>query len=122
VDAARPRAGLEHTHRCGSIPGPLRVPTGNRWELDSNEAIKRSVQAGLGVGFVSRLVVADELERGELESFRIQGADPMTRSIYLLMPDGRDSTPSERAFITTLGECCAVTVAGCVVDGANGEG
>ncbi|HSJ18156.1 MAG TPA: LysR substrate-binding domain-containing protein [Solirubrobacterales bacterium] len=94
---------------------------GNRWELDSNEAIKRSVQAGLGVGFVSRLVVADELERGELESFRIQGADPMTRSIYLLMPDGRDSTPSERAFITTLGECCAVTVAGCVVDGANGE-
>jgi molybdate transport repressor ModE-like protein len=25
----------------------------NRWELDSNEAIKRSVQAGLGIGFIS---------------------------------------------------------------------
>src|SRR5919198_1834099 len=29
----------------------------NRWELDSNEAIKRSVRAGLGIGFVSKLVV-----------------------------------------------------------------
>ena len=95
---------------------------GNRWELDSNEAIKRSVQAGLGIGFVSALVVADELERGELESFRIDGADPMRRSIYLLMPDGRDPTPAERAFIATLSECCAVSVAGCVVDGANGSG
>ena len=30
-----------------------------RWELDSNEAIKRSVRAGLGIGFVSRLVVEE---------------------------------------------------------------
>jgi LysR family transcriptional regulator, low CO2-responsive transcriptional regulator len=89
----------------------------NRWELDSNEAIKRSVQAGLGVGFVSRLVVADEIERGELVSFRIEGTEPMSRSIHLLLPDDRDPTPSERAFITTLSECCAVTVAGCAVDG-----
>src|SRR5919198_524284 len=44
-----------------------------RWELDSNEAIKRSVQAGLGVAFVSRLVAADELERGELVEFSIEG-------------------------------------------------
>src|SRR4051794_30957534 len=67
----------------------------NRWELDSNEAIKRSVQAGLGVGFVSKLVVADEIERGELVGFGIDGAEPMRRSIYLLLPDDRDSTPSE---------------------------
>jgi molybdate transport repressor ModE-like protein len=85
----------------------------NRWELDSNEAIKRSVQAGLGVGFVSKLVVADEVERGELVSFRIDGLDSMRRSIYLLLPDDRDSTPSERAFIATLSDCCAVSIAGC---------
>src|SRR5918994_102664 len=54
---------------------------------------------------------ADELDRGELESFRVQGADPMRRSTYLLMPDDRDSTPSERAFIATLSDCCAVSVA-----------
>ena len=86
-----------------------------RWELDSNEAIKRSVQAGLGVGFVSKLVVADEIERGELVGFGIDGAEPMRRSIYLLLPDDRDSTPSERAFIATLSDCCAVSVAGCTV-------
>jgi DNA-binding transcriptional LysR family regulator len=84
-----------------------------RWELDSNEAIKRSVAAGLGIGFVSRLVVEDELHRGELESFRLQGQDPMHRAVYLLRPDGREPTPAERAFIETLCSCCSTSVAGC---------
>jgi len=84
-----------------------------RWELDSNEAIKRSVRAGLGVGFVSKLVVEEELERGDLVSFQLEAAEPMRRSVYLLRPDGRDPTPSERAFIETLCSCCAVSVAGC---------
>jgi LysR family transcriptional regulator, low CO2-responsive transcriptional regulator len=89
-----------------------------RWELDSNEAIKRSVAAGLGIGFVSRLVVADELDRGELVAFTLDGAEPMRRSVYLLRPDGRDATPSERAFIRTLCSCCAASVAGCAVEPA----
>ena len=84
-----------------------------RWELDSNEAIKRSVQAGLGIGFVSRLVVADELERGDVVAFQIEGAAPMLRSVHLLRPDGRQPTPTERAFIQTLCSCCAASVAGC---------
>jgi len=84
-----------------------------RWELDSNEAIKRSVRAGLGIGFVSRLVVQEELDRGELEPFALRGAGLMRRSVYLLRPDGRDPTPSERAFIQTLCSCCATSVAGC---------
>ncbi len=84
-----------------------------RWELDSNEAIKRSVAAGLGVGFVSKLVVEDELERGELVSFRVEGAEPMRRSVYLLRPDGREPVPAERAFIATLCRCCGASVAGC---------
>ena len=86
-----------------------------RWELDSNEAIKRSVRTGLGIGFVSRLVVAEELERGELEAFEVAGAGAMRRSIYLLRPDGREPVPAERAFIQTLCSCCAVSVAGCTV-------
>ena len=85
----------------------------NRWELDSNEAIKRSVSAGLGIAFLSRLVVEDEIGRRELVSFRIEGIDPIGRSIYLLSPDDRDPTPAERAFIATLSDCCAVRVSGC---------
>jgi molybdate transport repressor ModE-like protein len=86
-----------------------------RWELDSNEAIKRSVAAGLGVGFVSRLVVEDELRRGELVEFRVAGAPPMRRAVYLVRPDAREPTPSERAFIQTLCSCCDASVAGCTV-------
>ena len=84
-----------------------------RWALDSNEAIKRSVRAGLGVGFVSRLVVEEEVERGELLTFRLEGAEPMKRSVQLLRPDARDPTPSERAFLATLGDCCGVTISAC---------
>jgi DNA-binding transcriptional LysR family regulator len=62
--------------------------------------------------------VADELERGELVGFRLDGVEPMRRAIHLLLPDDRDSTPSERAFIATLGDCCSVSVAGCRVDGS----
>ncbi len=86
-----------------------------RWELDSNEAIKRSVRAGLGVGFVSRLVVEEELARGELERFSVDRAGAMNRSVYLLRPDGRAPTPAERAFIQTLCSCCGASVAGCAV-------
>jgi LysR family transcriptional regulator, low CO2-responsive transcriptional regulator len=85
-----------------------------RWELESDEAIKRSVRAGLGVGFVSQLVVAEEIERGELVAFAVDGSDPMRRSVYLLHADGRDPVPAERAFITTLNSCCrAAGVLGC---------
>ena len=91
-----------------------------RWELDSNEAIKRSVRAGLGIGFVSRLVVEEELGRGELIDFSVQGAEPMQRSVYLLRPDGREPVPAERAFIQTLCSCCSASVAGCAVEPAAG--
>jgi molybdate transport repressor ModE-like protein len=86
---------------------------GKRWELDSNEAIKRSVKAGLGVGFVSSLVAQDEVDRGELVTFRLEGAEPMRRSVQLLTADGREPTPAERAFLATLAECCGATIRGC---------
>ena len=97
-----------HLARTGFHPA-------KRWELDSNEAIKRSVGAGLGIGFVSRLVVEDELERGELESFRLERSEPMSRSLLLLLPDDRDLRPSEQAFVRTLGDCCDATFESCAV-------
>jgi molybdate transport repressor ModE-like protein len=90
-----------------------------RWELDSNEAIKRSVRAGLGLAFVSKLVVEDELARGELVSFMVEGGEPMRRPVQLLRPDGRELTPSERAFVTTLCSCCDAQVAGCAAAGGD---
>ena len=92
-----------------------------RWELDSDEAIKRSVRGGVGIGFVSRLVVEEELERGELEAFSVEGVGPMLRTVYLLRSDGRDPVPAERAFMHTLSSCCkAAGVAGCLIERAVG--
>jgi DNA-binding transcriptional LysR family regulator len=76
-----------------------------RWELDSNEAIKRSVREGLGIGFLSRLVVEEELARGELVAFGIEGAEPMRRAIRLLRPDGRELSAAEAAFVDTFRTC-----------------
>ena len=83
-----------------------------RWELDSNEAIKRSVRAGLGVGFLSMLVVTDEVERGELVAFRLEGGEPMRRSVQLLRPADREPTPAEAAFMATLGDHSDTDVGG----------
>ena len=47
-----------------------------RWELDSDEGIKRSVRAGLGIGFVSRRVVEEELDRGRARDVRDRGRRP----------------------------------------------
>ena len=75
------------------------------------------MRAGLGVGFVSRLVVAEELERGELEEFAVVGATPMERTVFLLRADGRRPVPAERAFIETLGVCCkAKGITGCAAE------
>jgi LysR family transcriptional regulator, low CO2-responsive transcriptional regulator len=103
-----------HLARVGYRPA-------RRWELDSNEAIKRAVRAGLGVAFLSRLVVEEELQRGELAEFHVSGADPMTRAVQLLRPASREMTPSERAFVETLCSCCDASVAGCTASVTQAE-
>jgi molybdate transport repressor ModE-like protein len=77
------------------------------WELDSSEAIKRAAREGLGVAFLSRYAVAEEVERGELESFRLAGRSPIERQLYVARLARRPLSPSERGFIATLTRCCA---------------
>jgi molybdate transport repressor ModE-like protein len=77
------------------------------WELDSSEAIKRAAREGLGVAFLSRYAVAEEVERGELESFRLAGRPPIKRKLYVARLRRRSFGPSERGFIATLTRCCA---------------
>jgi molybdate transport repressor ModE-like protein len=77
------------------------------WELDSSEAIKRAAREGLGVAFLSRYAVAEEVERGELESFRLAGRPPIKRQLYVARLARRPLSPSERGFIATLTRCCA---------------
>jgi molybdate transport repressor ModE-like protein len=83
------------------------VRTATVWELDSSEAIKRAAREGLGIAFLSRYAVAEEVERGELESFRLAGRAPIERQLYVARLSQRPLSPSERGFVATLKRCCA---------------
>jgi DNA-binding transcriptional LysR family regulator len=74
------------------------------WAFDSCEAIKRAVSAGLGISFMSRLLVDDELARGALELFRLPGVQPMLRPIHALQPSLAELTPHAAVFTTLLTE------------------
>ena len=83
-----------------------RARTRRVWELDSSEAIKRAAREGLGVAFLSRYAVVEEIARGELVSFRLAGQPPIERGLYIARLARRPATPSERRFIATLTRCC----------------
>lgn len=87
------------------------VETGGRWELGSSEAIKRAAREGLGIAFLSRYAVAEEVERSELEIFRIRGVPPLKRRFSLATMAGRDLSRAERGFVATLTRCCAKSAA-----------
>lgn len=84
-----------------------RVWPSRTWELDSSEAIKRAAREGLGIAFLSRYAVAEEIERGELVPFRIAGRPPLERNLHIARLARRPFTPSERGFVETLTRCCA---------------
>jgi molybdate transport repressor ModE-like protein len=77
------------------------------WELDSSEAIKRAAREGLGVSFLSRYAVAEEIERGELTHFRLSGQPPIERRLFVAYLARRPLSASERRFVSTLIRCCA---------------
>jgi molybdate transport repressor ModE-like protein len=77
------------------------------WELGSSEAIKRAAREGLGLAFLSRYAVAEEVERGDLESFRLAGRPPMLRHFSVARLAGRPLSPAEQSFVATLTRCCA---------------
>jgi molybdate transport repressor ModE-like protein len=85
--------------RAGGVE-PKRV-----WELDSSEAIKRAAREGLGVAFVSLYAVAEEVERGELECFRLAGCPRIERRLHIARLARRSPSPSERRFMATVTRC-----------------
>jgi molybdate transport repressor ModE-like protein len=81
------------------------------WELGSTEAVKRAAREGLGIAFLSRYAVAEEVDRGDLESFRLRGRPPLRREFSIATLAGRPLSPSEHGFVATLTRCCAKTAA-----------
>lgn len=84
----------------------LGVEPAGSWELGSSEAIKRAAREGLGVAFLSRYAVIEEVERGDLEPFRLAGRPPLRRDFSIAHLAGRPLSPAERGFVGTLTRCC----------------
>ena len=68
-------------------------------ELGSNTAVLQLVRAGIGVGFVSRRAMADDLGMGRLIELNLRGVD-LTRRFYLITRRGRTLSPAVQAFLT----------------------
>jgi molybdate transport repressor ModE-like protein len=85
----------------------LGVAPAGIWELGSSEAIKRAAREGLGLAFLSRYAVAEEVDRGDLECFRLAGRPPFVRNFSVARLERRPLSPAERGFVETLTVCCA---------------
>jgi DNA-binding transcriptional LysR family regulator len=69
-----------------------------RLELGLQESVRSAVQAGFGVGFISRRAVEGELAAGLLAEARVAGLD-VTREISLVRGSGRSATRAADAFV-----------------------
>jgi DNA-binding transcriptional LysR family regulator len=65
--------------------------------LANAEAIEMSVEAGIGVAFVSRLAAARGLALGKVVQVPVEGMK-LTRTIYMVRHQRRPSTPLQQAF------------------------
>jgi molybdate transport repressor ModE-like protein len=101
--------------------GAIGVQPTSIWELGSTEAVKRAAREGLGIAFLSRYAVAEEIERGELDVFRLRGRPPLTRDFSIARLASRPLSPAESGFVATLTRCCAKQAAyaeACVATGS----
>ena len=69
-----------------------------RLELGLQESVRRAVEAGYGVTFISRTAVEADLAAGRLAEARVAGLD-VTREISLASATGRARTRVADAFV-----------------------
>lgn len=78
-------------------PAKLRVAA----TLGSTDAIKQGIKAGLGVSFLSRVAVREELARGEIAELKVAGLE-MRRDFYLIAHKKRSLPMPYSAFFEYL--------------------
>ena len=84
----------DHLKEAGLAPEDLNIVA----EMGSSQALIQAVKAGMGLAFLSKLSVEDEIRRGALTEVRLKGVD-MTRSFYIITHRLRFNTRICRAFI-----------------------
>lgn len=71
-------------------------------EADSNETIKQSVIAGLGIAFISQHTVSHELDEGRLVAIRLEGL-PVMRHWHAIRRSDKVLLPAAQAMLEFLG-------------------
>lgn len=73
-------------------------------EFNSHEAVRAMVELGLGVAFMPRSVVAQDVEAGRLTILTVDGLTPMVRVTSLLLLAHGQRTAAMAHFLDTLAE------------------
>jgi DNA-binding transcriptional LysR family regulator len=68
-------------------------------ELTDTEAIKEAVKNGMGISYISKMAIVDELATGKLERLFIQGFPEIKRSFYIISRKGKTILPQVKALL-----------------------
>jgi len=71
-------------------------------EMGSTSSVKEGVKAGLGMAFVSKKAVKEELKQGILSQIEVEGIEPISRQIYIVQHRGRTLSPVGMEFLKFL--------------------
>jgi DNA-binding transcriptional LysR family regulator len=85
----------DELRRSGSRIRDLEAPL----ELGLQESVRSAVQAGFGVGFISRRAVESDLAAGTLAEARVRGLD-LARDIWIARAAGRAGSSAAQAFVS----------------------
>ncbi|MBI2859615.1 MAG: LysR family transcriptional regulator [Chloroflexi bacterium] len=69
------------------------------FSMGSIESVKCAVRSGLGLAFISELIVRDDLRRRVLSQVRLD-VPPLRRTLYAVRNRSRFCSPTQRAFLT----------------------
>lgn len=65
--------------------------------IEDGEAIKRFVEAGIGISIVSEMTIKEEIKRGSLKKFYVEGVE-LNRSFYFAYHNRRELSPLNKKF------------------------
>src|ERR1700732_97563 len=78
-------------------------------EVETIEACKRMVLRKLGLAFLPQIAVVEELKRGRLCPMEISDAEPVRRSLDVILPRRRPLSQSAKELVGVLREATQVT-------------
>jgi DNA-binding transcriptional LysR family regulator len=71
-------------------------------EMGSTSSVKEGVKANLGLAFISRRAVEEEMNRHFFAAITLEGLEPISRQIYIVSQRGKTMSPTGMEFLRFL--------------------